>query len=278
MWSSSGVQWEGLDKQMVLVLVSSVCVCVGLLFTCHCFSSAVSLTYRLLQSSQVRADWLSRCVSSVHAVVVVLVATWIVVVKGDSVEAERPLLESSRAVETVLCGSIGYFIFDLFFMWGFMYQPVSKTDRRPDQNGPIWSTSLHHIVGIVSFAVTVGFRVCQIYPLLFLFTEISTPFLNQLFFSSMVYGKNSVHYQRWGIAFTIAFFLCRIPFVAVYLPIHLYRHILKDCLPHVVVGLVLSQSSLAIGLNLFWFNKIVRGLLKVIRGRSEKSDQDGNEK
>jgi len=123
--------------------------------------------------------WLSRLVSQVHCVAAVPMS--VVAVRGVSAgglwTASALIHADTWLLALCLCHTAGFLLYDLADMVRAR-QRLGRSD-----GGPL--VLLHHLFGILGVLIGVGHHNCAALYALFVFTEVSTPFLNNVFFAEM---------------------------------------------------------------------------------------------
>eukprot|EP00189_Rhodosorus_marinus_P012475 CAMPEP_0184739238 /NCGR_PEP_ID=MMETSP0315-20130426/2062_1 /TAXON_ID=101924 /ORGANISM="Rhodosorus marinus, Strain UTEX LB 2760" /LENGTH=268 /DNA_ID=CAMNT_0027207817 /DNA_START=83 /DNA_END=889 /DNA_ORIENTATION=- len=235
-----------------------------LLVPFHFGSLLVSSTYGKHLNSAQRVEWLSRCVSTVHAVVV-FTTMFLAIFPETSAytggEYERFWL--CRAGHLL---AMGYFLYDFILV---------VLNVRTITAGP--STLFHHVVG--AFVVRTALNMGHAMPLIWsggtFLTEISTPLVNWRWFLYFKH-RNEPLYKVCGISMTVVFFLGRIVFMPVFLFYIYAQKGLVDSLPSQADAFFLGSFAsifyaVLYALNLYWFSLIVKGAIKLLKEPEKKS-------
>uniref|UniRef100_A0A7S3A002 TLC domain-containing protein n=1 Tax=Rhodosorus marinus TaxID=101924 RepID=A0A7S3A002_9RHOD len=176
----------------------------SLLVPFHFGSLLVSSTYRKDLNSAQRVEWISRCVSSVHALVIFAAFSLALFPASATGEYERIWLCRAGLVL-----ANGYFIYD-FVLVLLCIRTITA--------GP--STLVHHVVCayVVRTALSRGYDMPMIWAGGFFLTEVSTPLVNWRWFLYFKHKHETV-YKVCGILMTLVFFLGRIVYMPVFLVI-----------------------------------------------------------
>lgn len=113
-----------------------------------------------------------------------------------------------------------------------------------------------------------------------LFTELSTPFVNQRWFMAIRH-RHSTSYKITGLTMTLAFFVARPLFIPLYMlwllsKTYLMENVEKE---KVRVGLIVGGIATGIlyALNCYWFGLMWRGLKKALRAQRNGGNWDSVE-
>ncbi len=213
--------------------------------------SATSKTYKkYLQESQLnkKAEWDSRGTSTFHAILASSAAVYTFLVAQEFNDFD--LLRITPFCEIWLMFSLGYFLYDIFII--FKYFPGD------------YSSLVHHCIAISIHILICATGTCTLIQMGYVLTEMSTPFVNARFFLMDSGMRNSKTYVANGLLMFVTFFVFRmpmIPFVPVIFYIK-YDQYLK--IPMLVRCVYLLLYVLISTLNLIWFYKITRGVIKTL--------------
>eukprot|EP00163_Fabomonas_tropica_P011732 TRINITY_DN225_c0_g4_i6.p1 TRINITY_DN225_c0_g4~~TRINITY_DN225_c0_g4_i6.p1 ORF type:complete len:296 (+),score=31.18 TRINITY_DN225_c0_g4_i6:10-897(+) len=166
---------------------------------CEVVSPRLSPGYRALKR-QDQVGWSTRVASTIHAVVVTLLSLY--TLWTETVLYEQPLLARTGLGEVAMCITIGYLLGD--FVLIVLHFDTLDTPSLNRQ------TMLHHVCGIVGFAVCLQYGACQYFGLFRLLSEASTPFLNARWFLDKLQLKQSRLYMFNGVLLAAVFFQSRI--------------------------------------------------------------------
>jgi len=223
----------------------------GLFFCSRAASSVLSKTYRELDEPQ-KGYWSASLVSNLHACYVFMLAVKALRETPSFLTTTNFQLSTPASLECSMC-FLGYIGSDLFFVlwynkkWGGMV-----------------ATLTHHIFILICWGLFIYDNNGQIFALVGALCEASTPFVNCRWFLDKLGMKKSPLYVVNGLAMSFSFFLFRVVgflwmgtrlvaqregFAA--LPIH---------------SSVLYLLSYGVGttLQLFWFSKIAKGMMKAL--------------
>ncbi|TYI67199.1 hypothetical protein E1A91_D08G000500v1 [Gossypium mustelinum] len=148
--------------------------------------------------------------------------------------------------------SIGYFLSDLAMVfWHF-----------PALGGLEYV--LHHGLSMFSISLSLMSSQGQIYILMVLFSESTTPFVNIRWYLDVAGRKSSTIYIYNGIALFFGWLIARI-FLFIYFFAHMFNHFdeVKKIFPLGFYSLLTVPPVLGL-MNVVWFWKIVKGLIKTI--------------
>ncbi|XP_067416447.1 TLC domain-containing protein 4-like [Emydura macquarii macquarii] len=216
-------------------------------------------------------EWDSRCVSTLHALVVGLFCVYILLFDG-AVNA-NPICRSSsdslcfqgdpHLVKLNVAITCGYLLYDLLLLLRY------------------WKTlgdSLfvcHHLVALYAYGYVLSRGVLAYFANFRLLSELSTPFVNlRWFFDAVGQPRSSWFVLANGLAMTVVFFLVRIAVIPSY-----YARVLAwyGTPEYARLGLAVQVAwivpSLALEvLNLIWMYKIIRGFYRAFcRPRERKA-------
>lgn len=110
----------------------------------------------------------------------------------------------------------------------------------------------------------------HVYVLIVMSTEVTTPLVNTRWLLDKSGLKQSIIYIVNGITMMVVWFLDRILFLGCYYFPLIYRH--RDelaMLNDVYRVLLLSIPPLLSVLNVFWFGKMVKGAIKVLKKKKK---------
>ncbi|XP_028768849.1 transmembrane protein 56 [Neltuma alba] len=223
-------------------------------------SSLLFEGYRKLSSAQ-KTEWNNRGFSTVHAVFVSFASIYLLMVSdifNKDLDDEPVISRSSTLSNTVFGISIGYFLSDLaMILWHF-----------PALGGLEYV--LHHGLSMFSIILSLLSGQAQLYILMVLFTESTTPCVNLRWYLDNAGLKNSKLYIGNGIALFLGWLLARI-ILFIFFFIHMWIHFdeVKTVFPLGFYSLLVVPPMLAI-MNIFWFWKIAKGLVKTLSKAKHK--------
>lgn len=213
--------------------------------------------YNKLNKSQ-KIEWNNRGFSTFHAIVAAVVSFYLLVI-SDTFKDGNPdvlVVHNKSALSDAMFGvSLGYFLTDLaMILWLF-----------PSLGGKEYI--LHHGLSMYAMLLSLISGKGQIYILMVLFSEITTPFVNLRWYLDVAGQKSSSLYIYNGVALFLGWLVARI-LLFVYFFTHMYLHFdqVKMVFPLGFYSLLLVPSMLAV-MNAFWFSKIFKGMVKTLSRR-----------
>ncbi|KAL2955795.1 hypothetical protein AAZX31_18G048600 [Glycine max] len=241
------IQWLG-------SVFTGIIFCVVVYRLTAILSSLLFKGYGKLSSAE-KIEWNNRGFSTFHALFASFTSFYLLVLSDifnkDSHE-ELVINRSSTFSNSVLGISIGYFLADLaMILWHF-----------PALGGLEYV--LHHGLSMFSIIQSLLCGQGQIYILMVLFSESTTPFVNLRWHLDIADLKSSKLYVWNGIALFFGWLIARI-FLFMFFFIHMWTHFdeVKEIYPLGFYSLLVVPPVLAM-MNLFWFWKIAKGLVKTI--------------
>lgn len=228
-------------------------------------------------SKKQQIEWDNRAISTVHAVFITIMAIYFtfwsdLYFDNDEQRGGFLLYESSSLSSFVLGVSVGYFLSDLGMIFWYY----------PDLGGLEYV--LHHLISMFTLAYTMFFGEAQFYAFLVLISEATTPSINLRWYFDAVGLKASKAYVVNGLVIFCMWLVARI-FLFVYIFYHLFMHyeqlesfciVCNNKYPlltfiHKLEQIsrfgfivILTLTSVLSALNLIWFTKITRGMLKAL--------------
>ncbi|RDX94034.1 Transmembrane protein 56-B, partial [Mucuna pruriens] len=222
-------------------------------------SSLLFMGYGKLSSAE-KIEWNNRGFSTFHALFASFTSFYLLILSDifnkDSQE-QLVVNRSSTLSNSVLGISIGYFLADLaMILWHF-----------PALGGLEYV--LHHVLSMFSIIQSLLSGQGQIYILMVLFSESTTPFVNLRWHLDIAGLKSSKLYIWNGIALFFGWLVARI-FLFMFFFIHMWTHFdeasiftVKEIFPLGFYSLLVVPPVLTM-MNLFWFWKIAKGLVKTV--------------
>ncbi|GLU02606.1 hypothetical protein SLE2022_198510 [Rubroshorea leprosula] len=215
----------------------------------YCFKG-----YQKLSSKQ-RVEWNNRGFSTFHALIVAVISFYLLLFSDLFSEDSQDTLiinRTSTLSNTILGFSIGYFLTDLaMIIWYF-----------PALGGLEYV--LHHGLSMFSIFLSLISGQAQMYILMTLFSECTTPCVNLRWYLDVAGKKGSMIYIFNGIALFFGWLIARI-FLFIYFFAHMFGHFdqVKQMFPLGFYSLLTIPFLLAT-MNMFWFWKITKGLIKTL--------------
>ncbi|CAI9288235.1 unnamed protein product [Lactuca saligna] len=214
-----------------------------------------------------KLEWKNRGFSTFHAIFAAIGALYFLVFSDlfdENTQNQQVLLinRSSASLDTLLAMSIGYFLSDLaMIIWTY-----------PTLGG--FEYILHHGLSMLAMGQALLSGQVQFYILIVLFTEITTPFVNLRWYLDIAGKKNSTLYVLNGVAMFAGWLVARV-ILFVYFFYHMFTHFdqVNQVYPMGYYSLLTIPPALA-AMNLIWFRKIAKGLIKTLtksKGHSHSS-------
>ncbi|EFJ32113.1 hypothetical protein SELMODRAFT_86441 [Selaginella moellendorffii] len=209
-------------------------------------------------SDKDRVEWNNRAISFTHAVVATLVAGYLFFVSDlfrEEVAYGPVVFRSTIFTQFFLGVSNGYFITDMAMLLKY-YPNLGEIEF-----------VVHHAVSIISLFLAVHSGYAHIYLYTVLLSESTTPFINIRWYLAAADMKKTRAYTINGIALFVSWLIARIV-LFVYLFAHMYWHY-DEVIEIDTIGyyfMFFSTSVFAV-MNLYWFEKIARGLIKVLKSK-----------
>ncbi|KAK6923624.1 TRAM/LAG1/CLN8 homology domain [Dillenia turbinata] len=203
----------------------------------------------------VKVEWNNRGFSTFHALFVAIASFYLLVISDQFVEdPTRGLIvnRTSLLSNRVMGISIGYFLSDLaMIIWCY-----------PALGGLEYV--LHHGLSMFSIILSLVSGQAQMYILIVLSSESTTPFVNLRWYLDVAGKKGSKLYVWNGIALFLGWLVARI-LLFIYFFAHMFVHFdqVKQVFPLGFYGLFVVPSVLTV-MNVFWFWKIAKGLIKTL--------------
>eukprot|EP00636_Phaeomonas_parva_P001457 CAMPEP_0118864470 /NCGR_PEP_ID=MMETSP1163-20130328/9041_1 /TAXON_ID=124430 /ORGANISM="Phaeomonas parva, Strain CCMP2877" /LENGTH=296 /DNA_ID=CAMNT_0006798605 /DNA_START=245 /DNA_END=1135 /DNA_ORIENTATION=- len=204
--------------------------------------------------------WVARVTSNVHALVTVGLTGWTMATASwfPYYHTAEALTGPNAYTDTLaMIHSGGYFLSD--------WVELILTHRATGFMDGGFAMFLHHALGIAGYITSIAYNQLSLLWCAFLFTEITTPLVNNLFFLNKAGLKESkmMLYNGWTL-FALWFFLriVPVPYLAVkflercgdvlsaYPPLCLWQ-----------MGISLFGASF---MNYMWFYRIVKGAIKMV--------------
>eukprot|EP01080_Neovahlkampfia_damariscottae_P007995 gene7995-12460_t len=134
---------------------------------------------------------------------------------------------------------------------------------------------IHHAMGVTGLFLSTSTGLAGPVLIVYLGTEITTPFLNARWFLSELGYKETTLYLLNGLTGTVLWLIFRIGVIPYfyYKLYFLWDHFLEHT-PMAMVVICLLYATILNLLNSFWFYKIMSGLMKILKGDKKKEKKD----
>lgn len=199
-----------------------------------------------------KLEWNSRILSSIHAAIATIRALYLMCTNNYT----NYVFADDRFSYHTIALTTGYIIADLIMMC--IYQKrISAT----------LGIALHHLVTIGAYVQCLTKQYLAYFANYKLLAEASTVFLNLRWALVLLGRKDSQLYFYNGLALTSSFFLSRIlmvPFFYVMVYNTIFTDLYKEAVSLVESIFWMSLSIVLDILNVMWFHKLVRGILKYL--------------
>ncbi|KAI3700183.1 hypothetical protein L2E82_44804 [Cichorium intybus] len=214
-------------------------------------------TYAGLTKIQ-RIEWNNRGMSSIHAIFITAMSLYFVFWSDlySDQYTDGPVTFRNSPLSTFALGvSVGYFLSDLgMIIWLY-----------PSLGG------LEYVVHHTLSAIAVGYAMFtgegQLYTFMVLISELTTPEINLRWYLDTAGLKKSNAYLINGVVIFFAWMVARI-LLFVYMFYHVYLHYHQVIEMHPIgFLLVFTVPSVLGAMNLMWFGKIIKGMMKTLAKR-----------
>ncbi|XP_061344899.1 uncharacterized protein LOC133290802 [Gastrolobium bilobum] len=242
------------EIQWLVSVFTGIIFCVIVYRLTAILSSLLFMGYGKLSSAQ-RIEWNNRGFSTFHALFASFASLYLLTLSdifNEGSQAELVVNRSSTFSNSVLGFSTGYFLTDLaMILWHF-----------PALGGVEYV--LHHGLSMFSIIQSLLSGQGQIYILMVLFSESTTPFVNLRWHLDTAGLKSSKLYIWNGVALFFGWLVARI-FLFMFFFIHMWTHFdeVKEIFPLGFYTLLVVPPVLAM-MNIFWFWKIAKGMVKTL--------------
>eukprot|EP00818_Percolomonas_sp_WS_P005954 CAMPEP_0117447648 /NCGR_PEP_ID=MMETSP0759-20121206/6986_1 /TAXON_ID=63605 /ORGANISM="Percolomonas cosmopolitus, Strain WS" /LENGTH=208 /DNA_ID=CAMNT_0005239995 /DNA_START=282 /DNA_END=908 /DNA_ORIENTATION=+ len=196
--------------------------------------------------------WNNFILSSIHAVYAFAIAFYSLFLSGDFVD-QSPVTTSMLATKLVMF-SMGYFIADFIVAY---HAGVLEA-------GAI----IHHLVVLTSELFLMVYWRFHIVGLASMLTELTTPLINNRWLMDKSNMKDSMLYVVNGLAIWFGWVVCRLSFTF-WLGYFFWANRVEMFLnsPLFCVVFIMLQGFLLSSLNVYWFYKITKGVVKALFGK-----------
>ncbi|XP_019419997.1 PREDICTED: transmembrane protein 56-B [Lupinus angustifolius] len=242
------------EIQWLASVFTGIIFCVVVYRLTAIFSSLLFAGYSKLTNTQ-KIEWNNRGFSTFHALFASFASLYLLIFSNifkEESHEELVINRSSTLSDSVLAISTGYFLADVaMILWNF-----------PALGGLEYV--LHHGLSMLSLIQSLLSGQGQIYILMVLFTESTTPFVNLRWHLDVAGRKSSKLYIWNGIALFFGWLVARI-ILFMFFFIHMWSHFdeVKKIFPLGFYTLLVVPPILSI-MNIFWFWKIAKGMVKTL--------------
>ncbi|CAO2182532.1 unnamed protein product, partial [Urochloa humidicola] len=210
-----------------------------------------------------KVEWNNRSFSTFHALAAAAISFYLVVISdlfNEEVNNGIIIDRKSWLSDAMFGVSIGYFLTDLaMILWYF-----------PSLGGKEYL--LHHGLSMYAIGLALLSGKAHMYILMVLFTEITTPFVNLRWYLDVAGQKTCSLYLYNGVALFVGWLVARI-ILFMYLFTHMYFHYdqARSIFTLGFYSLVAVPSTVSV-MNVFWFWKILKGMVKTLSRRRKHSE------
>ncbi|CAN0876812.1 TLC domain-containing protein 4 [Linum grandiflorum] len=210
--------------------------------------------YNKLTAKQ-KMEWNNRGFSTFHAIFAALLSLYLVLLSDLFKDDDQDVMmidKYSVLSNSVLGVSVGYFLTDLaMIVWCY-----------PVLGGVEYL--LHHGLSLFSIILAILSGNAQIYILMVLFTECTTPFVNLRWYLDVAGQKTSKLYIYNGVMLFLGWLVARI-LLFVYFFVHMYNHFdqVRTIFPLGFYTVVTVPPTMSM-MNVVWFWKIAKGMVKTV--------------
>ncbi|XP_021713821.1 transmembrane protein 56-like [Chenopodium quinoa] len=205
-------------------------------------------------------EWDNRAISTLHAIFVTAVSIYLAFwsdLYSDDLQRGSILFRSSTLSTFVLGVSVGYFLSDIAMIFWF-YPALGGMEY-----------VLHHVLSTGALAYAMLNSTGQFYTYMVLLSEITTPGINMRWYLDAAGMKKSKAYVVNGVGIFLTWLVARV-LLFMYVYFHIYSHYdqIKQ-LPRFAYLLTLGVPCVIGGLNLMWFAKITKGMIKTLTAKKD---------
>ncbi|XP_074308976.1 uncharacterized protein LOC141643641 [Silene latifolia] len=207
-----------------------------------------------------QVEWDNRVISTLHAVFVAALSIYLAFwsdLYADDEQRGSALFRSSAFSTFVLGVSVGYFISDISMILWF-YPALGGMEY-----------VLHHLLSMSALVYAILTKEGQVYTFLALLSELTTPGINLRWYLDAVGMKKSRAYVANGVAVFLTWLVARI-LLFMYIFYHIYAHFDQIKQLSTIGYYLMLVSPCVLGvLNLMWFAKITKGMLKTLAAKRD---------
>lgn len=223
----------------------------GLYFASDFIFARLFAFYRKLNNAD-RAEWASRVVSTINALAVTYGCVAVLISEKEL--HNDPVYGYSLRAEFYHKLIMGYFVYDFLLVLGH------KQLRGV-------GTVVHHVLGFLGPAAATYYREGQLFTVLWIFTEVTTPLVNNRWFLAMAKKSHTQFYILNGLAMTLGFIVFRVLLVPGYSIYALYTFWQRFRTANLVIQYLTFTCIIGVSsLNTYWTGLMVRGLLRHLGG------------
>ncbi len=238
----------------------------GMYWVSRAGASRVSATYARLERDK-RGYWCASMVSTVHAVLITFMSVRALARDERLASGADFFYSTPQSLQATRC-FVGYIFSDLVLSVWYRAR------------WPGWQENLaHHVMILMTWSVFIGTRSGQFLAMVAHICELTTPFVNQRWFLYEAGLKSGKVYFYNGLVMVLLWFVTRIVLYS-WCGLLLFREY-KSVFTGLGVlrgSLVMTCYSAGLGLQFFWFNKMVRGALKSLKGAGAGADAGSGKK
>lgn len=214
-------------------------------------------------SPEFKIQWCSRGVSTIHAVISTVLSFYVLAV--DDVTYQDPLWGKSLLGELTVAFTYGYMLADLVYL---------VMELSPKTSDVYYASIVHHFMFIICEPILLVSGAMTHFALVRLFAEVSTPFVNFRWSLAASNKKETRIYFYNGLMLVFTFFFSRI----LMLP-YVYLRLLgpSDSEGMHRLGfrkIILVGPAIVDVLNIFWFYRIVKGIIKHFKPLGDETKSD----
>jgi len=259
-WESySSLQWLNSVSSWQLKLITTSLLFFSILREIYAYKMYRGANKHFQKLSDVNKNiWINRVTSSIHAVISVLGATYVILIDDCKRQLwNNPVFGSTPVSEFFACISIGYFLYDLKDM---ISHPI------PGLLGQI----VHHICVLGAYWCSSTFHRGGIWVIYSLMMEYTTPFLNIRWFMAKYQMKQGLWYVLNGVALTSGFLIFRI-LLHILMFWHVWDHF-EECTKvakFILVSFLMEMVGVFV-LNSYWFFLLMRGAWRILTKSNNK--------
>jgi len=190
---------------------------------------------------------------------------------NDKQMVAGPMFEGSEIYYLLF---ISYLFYDTIA--GFFV--ITASAESATSGGFDWSMTLHHILFLMVACIFYHEQAFPLVACVLLFAELSSPFVSLLLTLRDLKLTKTTLYTINGMIMTLSFFAVRIVCQLLAL-VHLALHFNSQVKADLNAARVICISIVCIGycLQVFWFGKIAKGLLKLLKPQSKDTQSDKEE-